>query len=169
MIGRSLRAVVDLDKLGPRTITIDCDVLEADGGTRTISITGAMIALVDALATLSDEFSEPGTYPITDRLAAVSCGIIDGRPLLDLDYKEDFAAAVDMNVVMTGSGRLIEVQGTAEETPFSREQLDSMLTLAEKGIRLSSVLLFHGKKKGRIQIEYYSSSDLERILEVLRR
>ncbi len=134
LIGRSLRAVVDLKRLGPRTITVDCDVLEADGGTRTISITGAMIALIDALATLPDMASKTEAYPVLDSLAAVSCGLVDGRPLLDLDYREDFAATVDMNVVMTGAGRFVEIQGTGEEATFSEEELTQLLALARTGI-----------------------------------
>jgi ribonuclease PH len=136
LIGRSLRAVTDLSLLGQRMITVDCDVLEANGGTRTISITGALIALVDALATIPrEELPDPGKYPLRDSVGAVSVGIVDGEPVLDLDYKEDFAAAVDMNVVMTGSGQFVEVQGTGEESTFSEEQLTAMLGLARSGIR----------------------------------
>src|SRR5690554_2282599 len=133
LIGRSLRAVTDLGKLGPRTIYLDCDVLQADGGTRTASITGAYVAL--ALA--CDKLIEGGLIdevPLTDSVAAISCGIVKGRALLDLPYTEDSAADVDMNVVMTGSGRLIEVQGTGEEATFSRAELNALLDLAEKGI-----------------------------------
>lgn len=134
LIGRSLRAVVDLTALGPRMITIDCDVLEADGGTRTASITGAFIALVDALRTIESlPKSRPG--PLKTNLAAVSVGIVDGRPLLDLDYQEDFAAAVDMNVVMTGEGQFVEVQGTGEEATFSQDELTRLIALASRGIR----------------------------------
>ena len=129
LIGRSLRAIVDFEALGPRTITVDCDVLEADGGTRTLSITGGFIALVDALATVDS--SRP---VLTDSVAAVSVGVFEGGVLLDLDYSEDSRAEVDMNVVMTGSGEFIEVQGTAEGRAFSRELLDKQLTLAEDGI-----------------------------------
>ena len=131
LIGRSLRAVTDLVSLGERTVTVDCDVLEADGGTRTLSITGALIALVDALRKELKGRSRP---PLRDSVAAVSVGIVDGRPLLDLDYREDFAAAVDFNVVMTGAGQFVEVQGTGEETTFSEKQLHAMLKLARKGI-----------------------------------
>ena len=128
MIGRSLRSVVDLKALGERTIWIDCDVLQADGGTRTASITGAFIALVDALRKIE---GNPG---VKEYLAAVSVGIVDGQPVLDLDYAEDFAAQVDFNVVMTQSGKIVEVQGTAEGLPFTREQMGQLMDLAEKGI-----------------------------------
>src|SRR5215469_2781953 len=134
LIGRSLRAVADLQALGERSVTVDCDVLEADGGTRTLSITGALVALVDALATIKD-LPDPKRYPLRDGVAAVSVGLVDGRAVLDLDYKEDFAAAVDMNVVMTGSGRFVEVQGTGEEATFSEQELTALLKLARGGIR----------------------------------
>lgn len=134
LIGRSLRAVVDLEKLGPRQITVDCDVLEADGGTRTASITGAFIALVDALRSVENDLPVPGQLPLKDSLAAISVGIVDGQPMLDLDYELDFAADVDMNVVMTGSGRFVEIQGTGEEATFSEDELQSLLKLARKGI-----------------------------------
>lgn len=130
LVGRSLRAVTDLAALGPRTITVDCDVLEADGGTRTASITGALIALVDALETIPDI----DRMPLTDTVAAVSVGIVDGRAMLDLDYEQDVAAEVDMNVVMTGVGRFVEVQGTGEEATFTDRQLSAMLKLARRGI-----------------------------------
>lgn len=133
LIGRSLRAVVDLAALGPRTITVDCEVLEADGGTRTASITGALIALVDAVSTLR-ELPFADRSPLKESVAAVSVGIVDGQPVLDLDYQEDFAAAVDMNVVMTGSGQFIELQGTGEEATFSDKQLAALLKLARGGI-----------------------------------
>jgi len=131
LIGRSLRAVTDMQSLGPRTVTVDCDVLEANGGTRTLSITGAFLALVDALrATLPR-----GTkLPLRDSVAAVSVGLVDGRAVLDLNYQEDFAAAVDMNVVMTGSGRFVEIQGTGEETTFSEKELAALVQLAQSGI-----------------------------------
>ncbi|GAB4231868.1 MAG: ribonuclease PH [Deltaproteobacteria bacterium] len=129
LIGRSLRAVVDFESLGERTVTIDCDVLQADGGTRTASINGAWIALWQACRRLVEQGSVPRN-PVRDHVAAVSVGIVGGRILADLDYSEDSAAQVDMNVVMTGSGRLIEVQGTAEREPFTREQLDAMLSAA---------------------------------------
>ncbi|WP_024301350.1 ribonuclease PH [Pseudogulbenkiania sp. MAI-1] len=133
LIGRSLRAVVDLDKLGERQIQIDCDVIQADGGTRTASITGAFVALHDAISGLIAQ-GKLSENPIRDFVAAVSVGIFEGRPVLDLDYLEDAACETDMNVVMTGSGRFVEVQGTAEGVPFSREELDAMLRLAEQGI-----------------------------------
>ncbi|HOB09818.1 MAG TPA: ribonuclease PH [Limnochordia bacterium] len=133
LIGRALRAVVDLKAIGERTILIDCDVIQADGGTRTSSITGSYIAMVDALSKLKEQENWE-TLPINDYLAAVSVGIVGGVPLLDLCYLEDSQAEVDFNVVMTGSGKLVEVQGTAEHLPFSREQLSVMLDLAGKGI-----------------------------------
>ncbi len=130
LIGRSLRAVVDLDALGERSIFVDCDVLQADGGTRTASITGALVALVDALATIPDL----PAYPLRDSVAATSVGIVEGHVLLDLDYSEDVAAEVDMNVVMTGGGRFVEVQGTGEEATFGEDQLTAMLALARRGL-----------------------------------
>lgn len=133
LIGRSLRSVADLSALGERTIWIDCDVMQADGGTRTASITGSFIALVDALNSLKkrDIFDE---IPLNDYVAAVSVGIVGGKPALDLDYEEDFNAEVDMNIVMTGSKKFIEVQGTAEHAPFDKSGLNSLIKLAEKGI-----------------------------------
>ncbi len=133
MIGRSLRAVVDLERLGERMVTIDCDVLQADGGTRTASITGGFIALVDALAV---EFGKTPAkdHPIRDSVAAISVGIVDGKPVLDLDYLKDSAAEVDMNVVMTGRNRFVEIQGTGEEATFDDDQLATMLKLAKSGI-----------------------------------
>ncbi|MDR0328145.1 MAG: ribonuclease PH [Planctomycetaceae bacterium] len=130
LIGRSLRSVIDLEKLAQRTVYLDCDVLQADGGTRTLSITGAYIALVDALRTLGLSDS-----PLLDAVAAVSVGIVDGVPMLDLPYCEDVDAEVDMNLVMTGSGRFVEIQGTGEEATFSESELTSLLTLGKKGIR----------------------------------
>ncbi len=132
LIGRSLRAITDLDALGQRTVTVDCDVLEADGGTRTLSITGAFIALVDALR---KELPRGSKLPTRDSVAAISAGIVNGRVVLDLDYREDSAAAVDMNVVMTGAGQFVEVQGTGEEATFSDKQLHALLKLARGGIR----------------------------------
>ncbi len=134
LIGRSLRAIVDLQALGPRTITVDCDVLQADGGTRTASINGAFLALVDAIHSLA-EHPEPPQNPLRDSVAAISVGIVRETPLLDLDYSEDLAADVDMNVVMTGSGRFVEIQGTGEEATFSEEELARLLELARKGIQ----------------------------------
>lgn len=167
LIGRSFRAVIDLAALGERTVTIDCDVLEADGGTRTLSVTGGLIALVDALritlpgagkgktgtgsepvivvpnAAAAGEASVPVfpiRLPLLDSVAAVSVGMVDGRPVLDLDYKEDSAATVDMNVVMTGAGRFVEVQGTGEEATFTDAELTAMLALARRGIaRLTAI------------------------------
>jgi ribonuclease PH len=130
LIGRSLRSILDLEKIGPRTIYVDCEVLQADGGTRTLSITGAYIALVDAVQTLA--LPKP---PILDAVAAVSVGIIAGVPMLDLPYCEDVAAEVDMNLVMTGSGKFVEIQGTGEEAAFSESELTALLTLGKKGIR----------------------------------
>jgi ribonuclease PH len=134
LIGRSLRSVVDMDALGERSILIDCDVIQADGGTRTASITGAYVALVDALHTLKKR-GKIKTIPVTDHLAAVSVGIVNGKPMLDLCYTEDSSAEVDMNLVMTGKGKIVEVQGTAEKEPFSKAQLSAMLGLGEKGIK----------------------------------
>ncbi|MFZ2628524.1 MAG: ribonuclease PH [Rugosibacter sp.] len=133
LIGRSLRAVTDLAALGERQITLDCDVLQADGGTRCASITGACVALHDALATLVVSGKLPAN-PLRELVAAVSVGIVEGQPRLDLDYAEDSACDTDMNVVMTASGGLIEVQGTAEGAPFSRAELDGLLELATLGI-----------------------------------
>lgn len=132
-IGRSLRSVVDLKALGERTILLDCDVLEADGGTRTAAITGAFIALVLALMQLRGTNKLRG-WPLTDWLAATSVGLVDGRPMLDLAYEEDARAQVDMNVAMTGDGRYVEVQGTGEGMPFARGELDRLLALAGKGV-----------------------------------
>lgn len=134
LIGRSLRSVVDLSGLGPRQITVDCDVLEADGGTRTASITGAFIALVDALHKIRRNLPDPDTLPLKNSVAAVSVGIVKGRHFLDLDYSLDVAADVDMNVVMTGSGRFVEIQGTGEEATFSDRDLTVLLKLAREGI-----------------------------------
>ena len=133
LIGRSLRAVVDLAALGERTIRIDCDVLQADGGTRCASITGGYVALADAVAWCRSRRALPGE-PLLDRVAAVSVGVVNGEPLLDLDYSEDSGCDTDMNVVMVGAGGLVEVQGTAERKPFSRSEFDALLTLAERGI-----------------------------------
>ncbi|MFD0672945.1 ribonuclease PH [Cohnella sp. GCM10027633] len=133
LIGRALRSVVNLHALGERTITLDCDVLQADGGTRTTSITGAYIALALAIHKL-DANVKFGTYPLTDYLASISVGVMQERPIVDLNYEEDSKAKVDMNVVMTGARAFVEVQGTGEESPFSRAELDGMLSLAEESI-----------------------------------
>jgi ribonuclease PH len=135
LIGRSLRAVADLAALGERSILVDCDVLEADGGTRTASITGAFIALVDCIRSVQKELPDPATFPLSDSVAAISVGIADGKPALDLDYGQDVDADVDMNVVMTGSGRFIEIQGTGEEATFTDDDLASLLKLAKTGIK----------------------------------
>jgi len=134
LIGRSLRAVFDLKKLGERTIHLDCDVIQADGGTRTAAITGAFVAAQDAVNQLlaSGKLSES---PIIDHVAAISVGMVQGTPLLDLEYTEDVSCDTDMNVVMTGAGNFVEVQGTAEGATFSRKEMDALLALAEKGIR----------------------------------
>ena len=139
LIGRSLRAIVNLEALGERSVAIDCDVLEADGGTRTASITGAYVALAQALRT-TPSFSDAAALPLSDSIAAVSVGIVDGVATLDLDYSQDFAAAVDMNVVMTGAGRYVELQGTGEEATFDADQLAAMLALAGQGIAALKVL-----------------------------
>jgi ribonuclease PH len=140
LIGRSLRAITRLDRLKESSIWVDCDVLQADGGTRTAAITGGYIALRLALRTLKERGDVKGDDLLADSVAAVSAGIVDGRPMLDLNYEEDSRAEVDFNVVMTGSGRLVEVQGTAEGDPFSRDQLDEMLGLAASGIeRLTAI------------------------------
>ncbi|MCR9291488.1 MAG: ribonuclease PH [bacterium] len=135
LIGRSLRAVVDLQKLGERMVTVDCDVLQADGGTRTASITGGFIALADALY---PEFRKTASaeHPLRDSVAAISVGVVEGKPVLDLDYEQDFAASVDMNVVMTGQGRFVEIQGTGEEATFDEDELSAMIKLAKTGIKL---------------------------------
>ncbi len=133
LIGRSLRAVVDLAKLGERTVTLDCDVIQADGGTRTASITGAYVALQDAVSTLMQQ-GLVKENPLKDSVAAISVGIYQGTPVLDLDYPEDSDCDTDMNVVMLGSGHFVEVQGTAEGHPFSREEMDTLLELAKLGI-----------------------------------
>jgi len=134
LIGRALRSVVDLAKLGERTLHLDCDVLQADGGTRTAAITGAFVALHDAVDLMLKR-QLIAASPILDFVAAVSVGIHDGQPVLDLDYAEDSACDTDMNVVMTGGGGMIEVQGTAEGASFSRREMEAMLDLAQKGIR----------------------------------
>jgi ribonuclease PH len=133
LIGRALRAVVDLPALGENTIHVDCDVLQADGGTRTASITGAFVAVHDALSWMRGK-GMIATLPVKDFVAAVSVGLVDGAPMLDLDYAEDSSCQTDMNVVMTGAGRFVEVQGTAEGEPFARAELDQLLAIAARGI-----------------------------------
>ena len=133
LIGRSLRGVVDMERLGERSLLIDCDVIQADAGTRTAAITGAWLALRSACDRLLDQGLITQT-PLLQQVAAVSVGLVDGQPLLDLDYSEDSVAEVDLNVVQAGDGRLLEIQGTAEGAPFSREQLDVLLDLAQPGI-----------------------------------
>lgn len=134
LIGRSLRAVVDMEKLGERTVWIDCDVIQADGGTRTASVTGSFVALGLALKKLKDR-GVIESIPLKDYVAAISVGIVEGTPVLDLEYVEDSNADVDMNVIMTGSGEFVEIQGTGEKSVFSRQDLDVLLTLAQKGIQ----------------------------------
>ncbi len=134
LVGRAVRAIVDLPALGERTVTLDCDVLQADGGTRTAAVTGSYVALIEALARLKNEGAVKN-IPTFEALAAVSVGVVSGEVMLDLAYSEDSIASVDMNVVMTASGKLVEVQGTAEGAPFTRERLDDMLNVATAGIR----------------------------------
>ena len=134
LVGRSLRSIVEMDALGERTITLDCDVLQADGGTRTAAISGAFVALVEALSWMRGQ-GQLKTLPFTEWVAAVSVGVVRGEERLDLAYEEDSSASVDMNVVMTDTGRFIEVQGTAEGAPFDRDRLDRLLDLAHGGIR----------------------------------
>lgn len=145
LIGRALRAIVDFELLGERTIVIDCDVLQADGGTRTASITGAWIALADAVETLLEQGLIKKS-PLKDSVAAISSGIVKGQPVLDLDYVEDSGAEVDMNFVMTGDGRFVEVQGTAEEEPFTADQLDALRELASHGCRELTTLQLEARK-----------------------
>jgi ribonuclease PH len=133
LIGRSLRAVVDLEALGERTIILDCDVIQADGGTRAAAITGAFVALAQATSQLVS-FGVVKSQPIRDYVAAVSVGLVEGEPLLDLTYEEDSRAQVDMNVVMTGSGQFVEIQATAEQTPFTQDQFNVLLEMARRGI-----------------------------------
>ena len=133
LIGRSLRAVVDMQALGENQVTLDCDVIEADGGTRTASITGAYVALYDAIQWLKGRSLTKGE-PLRDSVAAISCGIYRGTPVLDLDYVEDVEAHTDANFVLTGAGKFVEIQGTAEQEPFSRDELESLMQLAERGI-----------------------------------
>jgi ribonuclease PH len=133
LIGRSLRAAVDLEALGERQITVDCDVIQADGGTRTASITGAWVALADCIGWMKSRNMVKGNV-LRDNIAAISCGIYQGTPVLDLDYAEDSEADTDANFVMTGDGRIIEVQGTAEKTPFSQDEFLALMALARKGV-----------------------------------
>jgi ribonuclease PH len=133
LIGRALRSVVNLQALGERTITLDCDVIQADGGTRTTSITGSFVALAIAVNKIAIQHKLP-VFPITDFLASVSVGVVGDKALLDLNYEEDSKAKVDMNLVMTGSGKYVELQGTGEESPFDRHELDQLLSLGEQGI-----------------------------------
>jgi ribonuclease PH len=133
LIGRSLRAIIDLELLGERTVKVDCDVLQADGGTRCASITGACVAVVDAMSWCKTR-GVIARDPLTDFVAAVSVGVVEGVPVLDLDYAEDHVCDTDMNVVMTGAGRFVEIQGTAEGAPFSKAEMDALVTLAERGV-----------------------------------
>jgi ribonuclease PH len=133
LIGRALRSVVNLQALGERTITLDCDVIQADGGTRTTSITGSFVALAIAVNKIALQHKLP-VFPITDFLASVSVGVVGGKALLDLNYEEDSKAKVDMNLVMTGGGKYVELQGTGEDSPFDRQELDQLLSLGEQGI-----------------------------------
>jgi ribonuclease PH len=149
LVGRSLRAIADLEALGERTIWIDCDVIQADGGTRTAAITGSFVALCDALGYLREGGLIKRSV-IKDFVAAVSVGVVEGRILLDLSYAEDSIAEVDMNVVMTGSGKFVEVQGTAEGNPFSKEVMDQMLSVAASGIR--DLILLQQKVLGNIEL-----------------
>jgi len=149
LIGRSLRAVVDMQLLGERTIQIDCDVLQADGGTRCASVTGSWVALADAIDGLI-KTGQLSQNPLLDSVAAVSVGVVDGEPRLDLDYNEDSNCDADVNVVMTGSGRFVEVQGTAEGHTFDREMLDRLLTLAQKGIRELQDAAAHARRDSTV-------------------
>jgi ribonuclease PH len=144
LIGRSFRAIADLQKLGERSLTIDCDVLQADGGTRTAAITGGMIALIDAVNSVFAGVPA-ARYPLRDSVAAISVGIVDGKPSLDLDYLRDVRADVDMNVVMTGNNRFVEIQGTGEEATFDDQELTELLALAKQGIAQ-----LHAKQKAAL-------------------
>lgn len=158
LIGRALRAVTDLEAVGERTIWIDCDVLQADGGTRCAAITGGFVALWDALHHLREAGELGEVFPVKDFVAAVSVGIVGGVPVLDLPYAEDSTAEVDMNLVMTGEGKFVEVQGTAESTPFGREELQTLLDLGAKGI---AHLIALQKKLILDGLDAISSRDLE--------
>ncbi|MBP7332474.1 MAG: ribonuclease PH, partial [Firmicutes bacterium] len=157
LIGRSLRAVVDLNALGERTIWLDCDVIQADGGTRTASITGAFIAMADALHKLKEQ-GAISRMPATDFIAATSVGRLAGEIILDLCYEEDSAAEVDMNIVMTGSGRFVEVQGTGEEASFTRQEMDAMIDLASRGI--SSLIFSQKEALGEITLTIGSGNQV---------
>ena len=133
LIGRSMRSVTDMSKIGERTIWIDCDVIQADGGTRCASITGSFVSVLLALEKMREE-GAIGEIPVSDYVAAVSVGMLEGKPILDLDYSEDSTADVDMNIIMTGDGRFVEIQGTAEKEPFKKEDMNRLITLAKKGI-----------------------------------
>lgn len=159
LIGRSLRSVVHLEAMGERTIWLDCDVIQADGGTRTASITGAFVAMIDAMRKLVDS-GVWKQYPITDFLAATSVGIVNGESVLDLDYREDSTAIVDMNVVMTGTGKFVELQGTGEEVPFTVEQLNSMLALAAKGI--DQLITLQRETLGEIELYQPPEAEMEK-------
>jgi ribonuclease PH len=149
LIGRSIRAIADLELLGERTLWVDCDVIEADGGTRTAAITGSYVALMDAMADLEKQGMKFAAHPIRDSVAAVSVGVYKGEPVLDLNYAEDSRADVDMNVVLTGKGLIVEVQGTAEKTPFDTSRLMQLYKLAEKGAQeLRRLQLEALQKKG---------------------
>jgi ribonuclease PH len=149
LIGRSLRSVVDMEKLGERTIKIDCDVLQGDGGTRTASITGGFIALADAVLWMKKKLMFE-KIPLKDYVAAISVGVFNGKPVLDLNYAEDSKAHVDMNVVMVGQGEFVEVQGTGEHATFSRKEIDALLKLAEKGIK--ELFVVQKKALGHLKI-----------------
>lgn len=160
LIGRSLRAVTDLTKLGERTITIDCDVLQADGGTRTASVTGGFVALALAIGRLM-EHGDIKENPLTDSIAAISCGIVEGQALLDLPYAEDSIADVDMNVIMTGSGRLVEIQGTGEESTFSRDELNQLVDLAELGVSVITRMQRAALPKNELYGQFFAKANLD--------
>ncbi|WP_134684790.1 ribonuclease PH [Brevibacillus migulae] len=162
LIGRALRSVVKLELMGEKTVWLDCDVIQADGGTRTASITGAFVAMVDAM----NKLVENGTWkelPISDYLAATSVGIIEGETMLDLNYKEDSSAIVDMNVVMTGQGKFVELQGTGEEAPFSADELQQLLAIAQKGIR--ELIQAQQTALGEIKLSMESTNDSASVTE----
>jgi ribonuclease PH len=150
LIGRSLRSVTDLSRLGERTLWIDCDVIQADGGTRTASISGAFVALVLALRHLKEKKGLPGPLPVRDFVAATSVGVVEGERILDLDYDEDSRAEVDLNVVKTGRGRFVEIQGTAESKPFGDEELAELFQLADRGIR--QIIALQAEVLGNVEL-----------------